>query len=156
MTLPFIRPLWGCHLQLHVELSGEKSSSVLFSRGGGGGGKGASVAFVKRGLGNRALFFHLQQGQIKVTLTVTGSFASTPSLIALWHNCFFACRKSVTSEQREQAREMKKKWYVLCIQTTHCPFHTSDGERNSAYETEELNLRPRLWFKTPNTACLVK
>lgn len=108
MTLPFIRPLWGCHLQLHVELSGEKSSSVLFSRGGGGG-EGASVAFVKRGLGNRALFFHLQQGQIKVTLTVTGSFASTPSLIALWHNCFFACRKSVTSEQREQAREMKKK-----------------------------------------------
>ena len=104
MTLPFIRPLWGCHLQLHVELSGEKSSSVLFSRGG----EGASVAFVKRGLGNRALFFRLQQGQIKVTLTVTGSFASTPSLIALWHNCFFACRKSVTSEQREQAREMKK------------------------------------------------
>ena len=123
---------------------GKNRALFCLAAGGGGGGEGARVAFVKRGLGNRALFFHLQQGQIKVTLTVTGSFASTPSLIAPWHNCFFACRKSVTSEQREQAREMKKKWYVLCIQTTHCPFHTSDGERNSAYETEELNLRPRL------------
>ena len=44
MTLPFIRPLWGCHLQLHVELSGEKSSSVLFSRGGGGGKERVSLS----------------------------------------------------------------------------------------------------------------
>ena len=51
MTLPFIRPLWGCHLQLHVELSGEKSSSVLFSRGGGGGGEGGGGGFVKGGGG---------------------------------------------------------------------------------------------------------
>ena len=134
MTLPFIRPLWGCHLQLHVELSGEKSSSVLFSRGGGGG-KGASVAFVKRGLGNKALFFHLQQGQIKVTLTVTGSFASTPSLIALWHNCFFACRKSVTSEQREQAREMKKNG-------TNCAYRLPTAHSILQMERETLLMKP--------------
>lgn len=128
MTLPFI-------LQLHVELSGEKSSSVLFSRGGGGG-KGASVAFVKRGLGNRALFFHLQQGQIKVTLTVTGSFASTPSLIALWHNCFFACRKSVTSEQREQAREMKKNG-------TYCAYKLPTAHSILQMERETLLMKPK-------------
>ena len=145
MTLPFIRPLWGCHLQLHVELSGEKSSSVLFSRGGGGG-EGASVAFVKGGLGNRTLFFHLQQGQIKVTLTVTGSFASTPSLIALWHNCFFACRKVWRLNKGSKQERWKK---VVRIVHTNYPLPIP------YFRWRE---KPCLWnrFKTPNTACLVK